>query len=127
MGMCNATIESLKAVSGIAGDGRVVLAAESLAHPLPVELIDPKAYRVETDRQRGIKNDAMVQLHRRMLDVVGHAAAVGDRLTIKRRQLNAVNESFEVTDVKDLAGGMKVELVLAVRDDDPDGSAGGAS
>lgn len=121
--LCNATIESLKAVSGIAGDGQIVLAAESLTHPLPAELIDPKAYRVETDRQRGIKNDAMVQLHRRMLDVVGHTAAVGDRLTIKRRQLNAVNEYFEVTDVKDLAGGMKIELVLQVRDDDAGGES----
>lgn len=125
--ICNATIESLRAVSGIAGDGRIVLAAESLTHPLPVELIDPKDYRVETDRQRGIRNDAMVQLHRRMLEVAGHTPAVGDRITIKRRRLNAASEYFEVTDVKELAGGMKFELVLMVRDDDPDASAGGGA
>ena len=112
----NATIESLKAVTGIAGDGDVVLAAESLSYPIPCELISPKSYRVETDRQRQIQNDAMVRVDCSALSVSGHRAEVGDRIVIKRSELDAVLESYEVSDLSYPSVDV-VELTLMVRDD----------
>lgn len=116
--IANATLESLKAVIAAQGDGTTVLGDEVMVMPLPVELIDPKAYRVETDRVRGVQNDAMIRVERRALEVRDHTAAVGDRVSIKRDRLDAPVESYEVTDIKELSAGEMLELVLMVRDDE---------
>lgn len=113
----NGTLESLKSITAHKGDGSVVLGSEALAMPLPIEIIAPKAYRVETDRQRGIQNDLMIRVDRQALEVRNHAANAGDRVEVKRSRLGQVAESFEVTEVQEVAGGEILELVLQVRDD----------
>lgn len=117
MNYANATLESLRAVAGIQGDGTSVLGAEVMLMPLPIELIEPKAYRVDSDRQRGIRNDLMIRVDRLALELREHTPVVGDRLSIKRDRLNAPVEPYEVSDIKELNAGAIVELVLMVRDD----------
>lgn len=118
----NAKLISLKTQSGATGLGEPALGDELVTHLVPVELINPKAYRVETDRQRDIRNDAMIWINRSMLDVIGHEAQVGDRLVIKPNTLNAAGTEYDVTDVNPRGNGNVLELTLAVRDD----NAGGA-
>lgn len=120
--MSNAKIISLKAQTAATGLGEPVLGEELVEFPLPCELIAPKTYRVETDRQRGIRNDAMIWVNSSMFVALGHTLSVGDRLTIQPHGLNTTAIEYDATDINPRGNGSVIEISLAVRDDD----AGGA-
>lgn len=118
----NAKIISLKAQTGATGLGEPVHSDELTDFPLLCELITPKSYRAETDRQRGIKNDAMIWVNRSMFDALGHSLAVGDRITIRPHGLGSDSIEYDATDINPRGNGSVIEISLAVRDD----QAGGA-
>ena len=118
----NAKIISLKTQAAVTGLGEPVLGDELIEFSLPCELITPKSYRVETDRQRGIKNDAMIWVNSSMFVALGHSLAVGDRIAIKPHGLNSNATAYDATDINPRGNGSVIGISLAVRDDD----AGGA-
>lgn len=113
----NARIISLKTQAGADGLGEPQLGEELIKAHLSVELIAPKSYRVDRDRARDIRNDAMLWVNRSTFDVIGHTPCVGDRLIIQTVGLRSTETAYDATDINPRGNGSVIEITLAVRDD----------